>query len=74
MNIGPLSEQQAVDEYVQTGVPKPVAEYLVKKSGATNEAGNRAHYDEGVQNVQLYTGKPAQSLEEWVAENKALFA
>lgn len=74
VNIGPLSEQQAVDEYVQTGVPKPVAEYLVKKSGATNEAGNRAHYDEGVQNVQLYTGKPAQSLEEWVAENKALFA
>lgn len=72
VTIGSLNEQQALDEYVDAGIPKPFAEYMVKKSGApTNE---RAHYDEGVQNVQLYTGKPSQPFEEWVAENKALFA
>ncbi|BCS20290.1 uncharacterized protein APUU_20722S [Aspergillus puulaauensis] len=74
VKIGALSEQEALDEYVQTGIPKPLAEYLVKKSGAANEAGGRAHYEEGVQNVQLYTGMPSQSLEEWVAESKARFA
>ncbi|PVH99829.1 NAD(P)-binding protein [Periconia macrospinosa] len=30
-------------------------------------------YEEGVKNVELYTGKPATTLEEWVAENKAIF-
>ncbi|OJJ64762.1 hypothetical protein ASPSYDRAFT_84756 [Aspergillus sydowii CBS 593.65] len=75
VKIGSLSEQQALDEFDQAGIPKLLAEYMVRKSGATaDETGGRAHYEEGVQNVQLYTGKPAQGFEEWVAENKALFA
>ncbi|OJI98863.1 hypothetical protein ASPVEDRAFT_38347 [Aspergillus versicolor CBS 583.65] len=74
VTIGSQTEQEALDGFVQAGIPKPVAEYMVKKLGTATAGEGRAHYNEGVQNVQLYTGKPSQSLEEWVGENKALFA
>lgn len=69
-----MTEQEALEEYARFGFPKPVAEYVVRKSSATsNDEEERPFYKEGVENVQLYTGKPAETFEEWATANKELF-
>lgn len=75
IKVTALNEQEGVDQYMQAGVPKPIAEYMVRKSGSTsNELADRAFYDIGVENVKLYTGEPSMGFKEWVEENKGLFA
>lgn len=74
VKITSISAEEGMEQYVQSGVPKPVAEYMVRKSStSTNDIGSRTCYDEGVENVKLYTGEPSMGLEEWVAANKGLF-
>lgn len=74
VKVTALDEQQALDQYAGLGIPKPLAEYMVRKSGSiSNELANRPCYDVGVENVRLYTGKPSMEFGKWVEENKELF-
>ncbi|KAF9885328.1 hypothetical protein FE257_013045 [Aspergillus nanangensis] len=75
VKVTAIGEQEALDQFAQAGIPKVVAEYMVRKSGSTsNELTDRACYDIGVENVQLYTGKPSIAFEDWVKANKGLFS
>ncbi|KAF9888636.1 hypothetical protein FE257_008394 [Aspergillus nanangensis] len=75
VKITTITEQEALDQYIQAGIPKAVAEYILRKSGSTsNELTDRPCYEIGVENVQLYTGKPPTGLEDWVKANKGLFS
>jgi len=48
---------------------------MVKKLGEEqNESKERPKYREGVDNVERYTGRKATGLEDWVRDNKELFA
>ncbi|CAG8922834.1 unnamed protein product [Penicillium salamii] len=74
ITLATIGEKEALDEYIAGGIPKPLAEYMVQKSASTsNELTDRACYDIGVENVELYTGKPSTKFEDWVEENKELF-
>jgi uncharacterized protein YbjT (DUF2867 family) len=54
-----------------------LVEHLLRWLGDTNpelEDGSwLAHYKEGVENVEKYTGKPATGFREWVEANLELF-
>jgi uncharacterized protein YbjT (DUF2867 family) len=76
IKVSELNSQEASDEFLRTGVPKPVADYMVRKLGNTADDDNseRKHYEIGVSNVKLYTGRPATSFAEWVKQNRDLFS
>lgn len=62
----PVTPDEAIEQFMASGVPKPVALYMVDKLGNSNtEDAERAHYSTGVENVQLYLGRPATTLEAW---------
>lgn len=69
-----MNEAEAEESYLKAGIPKPVAAYIVRKSGATVD-GEEEHpgYEEAVANVELYTGSVATTFEEWVEANKGIF-
>ncbi|KAJ5246575.1 hypothetical protein N7468_001558 [Penicillium chermesinum] len=76
VKITTISAQEELDRSVKQGVPRPLAEYLVSlyeknKNGVLYP---RVNYEVGVQNVELYTGRPATSFKDWVKENKDLFS
>lgn len=74
IKVTALSEQEALDQYTQAGIPKPMTEYIVRKSGDTsNELADHACYNIGVENVQLYTGESSMGFKEWVEANRRLF-
>lgn len=74
VKITTIGAEEALAKYVASGIPKPLAEYLVRKSGeTTNELLERPFYETGVANVELYTGKPSTKFEDWVEANKELF-
>lgn len=74
ITLATIGEKEALEEYIAGGIPKPLAEYMIQKSASTsNELTDRACYDIGVENVELYTGKPSTKFEDWVEENKELF-
>ncbi|CAN8105508.1 unnamed protein product [Discula destructiva] len=73
-----MSAEEALAEFASHGVPKPLAEYMVNRLGddsvAEGEAAFwRTSYEEGVENVKKYTGKPALGFREWLDENLELF-
>lgn len=72
------SEEAALENFKANGIPKVLAEYLVRRLGdnsitAETEASWRVNYDEGVENVKKYTGQPATGFREWVEANLDLF-
>ncbi|CAI7602639.1 unnamed protein product [Penicillium palitans] len=70
-----INKEEALDQYLAHGMHKPLAEYMVEKSASTsNELTDRACYKTGVENVELYTGKPSTKFEDWVEANKELFS
>ncbi|CAI7583811.1 unnamed protein product [Penicillium glandicola] len=74
VKVTAISGEEALEQYTRIGIPKPLGDYMVRKSGTpSNELTDRAFYDIGVENVQLYTGKPSMEFEEWVRENSELF-
>ncbi|CAG8397754.1 unnamed protein product [Penicillium salamii] len=74
ITLATIGEKEALDEYIAGGISKPLAEYMVQKSASTsNELTDWDCYDIGVENVELYTGKPSTKFEDWVEENKELF-
>ncbi|CAL5870325.1 uncharacterized protein PFLUO_LOCUS4561 [Penicillium psychrofluorescens] len=68
-----ITAQEELDAQIQAGAPRPFAEYIVRITGEPDK-GHRANYEEGVENIKLYTGKPATGLEEWVEANKELYS
>ena len=71
---------QSRDEALQQRLkemPEHIATYLVDVLGTPGpDKGNGErfpNYDEGVQNVQLYTGTKSTTFKEWVEENRAKF-
>jgi uncharacterized protein YbjT (DUF2867 family) len=74
VKITPINAEEALEQHLSHGLPKPLAEYMIRRFGTDEDANvPRAYYEEGVQNVQLYTGAPSTSFEKWVATNKDLF-
>lgn len=76
VKVTPLNEQEAVDQLTGKGTPKPFAEYLVRLYQSTPEEmqARRSCYDEGILNVELYTGKPATRFQEWLEAYKEIFS
>ena len=67
--------EEALEQMTRMFGSKPLAEYLVRMSTERNYDGAKfPHYEEGVSNVQRYTGRPATKFEDWVKANKNLFA
>lgn len=77
LKITTLSPEEAYQKYVERGMPPSFAEYMVKTLGTKGpDKGNGErfpHYEDGVRNVKVYTGRPPMRLEDWVRQNKALF-
>lgn len=71
LQIDEQTEEEAVEEMTNHGFPPPIIKYMVR--ARVGEGLPRPFYQEGVENVKKYTGKPAMTLEEWVADNKQLF-
>ncbi|CAI7647054.1 unnamed protein product [Penicillium pancosmium] len=70
----PVTPSQAIEQFMASGVPKPVALYMVDKLDNSDNAGQeRAHYASGVENVKLYLGRPATTLEAWAEGLKDVF-
>lgn len=69
-----MTAQECLDQFAQHGIPKPLADYMVRNLGQPSDDKNsRPNYDEGVANVQLYLGRPATKFEEWVEASRAAF-
>ncbi|EUC46835.1 hypothetical protein COCMIDRAFT_4123 [Bipolaris oryzae ATCC 44560] len=77
LKIATLCPEEAYQKYIKRGMPPSFAEYMVKTLGTKGPDkgdGKRfPHYEEGVRNMALYTGRPPMSLEEWVRQNKTIF-
>lgn len=75
VKIKVLTAQQDLEKHIEKGIPKPLAEYLIKlfENEKQGKPHFRADYETGVKNVELYTGRPSTPFEEWVKDNKQLF-
>lgn len=73
-----LGREEAYVTFVKSGMPELLAEYMCEvlstQGPIKGEGGSFPKYDEGVRNVELYTGKPATSLEEWSRQNVAMLS
>lgn len=72
------SPEEALENFQANGVPKPLADYMIRRLGddsvtGATEADWRVNYEEGVENVKKYTGQPAMAFREWAAANQDLF-
>ncbi|KAJ5766270.1 uncharacterized protein N7511_003886 [Penicillium nucicola] len=75
VTITTINAEEALEQHLSHGLPEPFAKYMIRRFGTDEDANvSRAHYEEGVRNVQLYTGRPSTGFEEWVTENKDLFS
>lgn len=73
VRVTAVDEQEALELYSASGMPRPLAEFMVRKSKGGPGEFKRPEYEQGVENVKLYAGRPALGLEEWVEANKELF-
>ncbi|KAJ5827490.1 hypothetical protein N7447_004253 [Penicillium robsamsonii] len=75
VKITTINAEEALEQHLSHGLPKPLAQYMIRRFGNDEDANvPLVHYGGGVQNVQLYTGAPSTGFEEWVAANKDLFS
>ena len=78
VKVTALSREEAWNNYIGSGMPEPYAKHLIDVLGTKGP--DKGHgerfpkYEEGVNNVKLYTGRPSTSFEDWVRENKAEFS
>ncbi|EMC96172.1 hypothetical protein BAUCODRAFT_33513 [Baudoinia panamericana UAMH 10762] len=75
VEVQDLTGQDALDAYAKAGFPKPFADYMARVISRTDEEADANHvrYEEGVKNVELYTGHPATKFEDFVEAHKSLF-
>ncbi|KAK5114262.1 hypothetical protein LTR62_002513 [Meristemomyces frigidus] len=77
VKLGDLGAEQALEQLTAMFHSKPLAEYMVggySEDPTENMKKRLQHYEEGVGNVELYTGRPATRFEDWVRANQELFA
>jgi NAD(P)H-binding len=75
--VSDTSDNEGLEMYIKAGVPKPLANYMVRTVRAAAD-GSYVLYDDdkylkGVQNVRIYTGREPTKFQDWVDENKGLF-
>ncbi|CAH0054957.1 unnamed protein product [Clonostachys solani] len=77
LEIITLGPEDGLKKHLSRGMSESVAKYMVALAGTKGpDKGNGERfprYQEGVANVQLYTGKPSTSLDDWVKQNKEIF-
>lgn len=77
IKVSGVGAEEALAQYLAKGAPRPMAEYMIRALRDTDsdlEDGSwLAHYKEGMENVERYTGKPATGFREWVEANLDLF-
>jgi uncharacterized protein YbjT (DUF2867 family) len=77
VKIRTLTSEEGYEQFIARGLPEMAAKFMVGALSTKGpDKGNGEifpKYEEGVSNVELYTGKKAMTLEEWVKENKAVF-
>lgn len=66
-----IEPKDALKNYLAGGMSKALAEYLVSITDRSKEEVRRwrARYEEGVQNVRVYTGREPISVDTWIKEN-----
>ncbi|KAK4895216.1 hypothetical protein LTR49_028290 [Elasticomyces elasticus] len=64
----------ALEQMTRMFGSKPLAEYMVRMSTRDYEGAKFPYHEEGVENIQLYTDRPATKFEDWVKANKELFS
>jgi hypothetical protein len=77
IKIKDMNADEARSHFQSLGFPSALVDYFVNKlSGLTGSEGSAIFplYEEGVENVKLYTGRPGTTFQEWLAANKELFA
>ena len=78
IKITAQSREEALNGRIGNGIPEHIAANLVDTLGTPGpDKGNGERfpkYDEGVSNVELYTGRPSTSFDDWVRENEAAFS
>lgn len=77
IKVNKVTDQEGIKRvFLQTGLPASMADYFSWKmmtfQGNTGLE-DRPLFNEGVENVQRYTGRPSQKFEDWVEANKSLF-
>lgn len=68
------TREEAYENYIKAGLPDFFAKYMcevLSTRGPEKGDGIFPHYEEGVKNVELYTGRPSTTFEQWVADNRA---
>lgn len=77
IKVSGVGAEEALAQYLAKGAPRPMAEYMIRALGDTDpnlEDGSwLAHYKEGMENVEKYTGRTATGFREWVEANSELF-
>jgi len=63
-----ITPEQAVDRLMDTGVPRPTAEYVVGWYAAPDEASTTV-----VHTIEQVTGRPARTFGQWAAEHAERF-
>ena len=74
VKVEELSYEQGVQFAISSGIPPFVAKYLYGKL-STGEGGfTQALISEGSGNIERYTGRKAETYEDWAERNKAVFS
>lgn len=76
IKVTPVGEEEGVELYKASGMPEPLAKYIVERLGAASESNNasdQSWYEAAVSNIQKYSGQAGTKLQEWVEGNKQLF-
>jgi uncharacterized protein YbjT (DUF2867 family) len=75
IKVTEIDEHAGREQMKDLGFPPPVVDYLARLIMEAKDGSGMVHvrYVEGVSNIEMYTGKPAQEFEDWVAANKELF-
>jgi len=66
--------EEATQAMLKAGVPPKIVQWTVsRRTDDKTENVVRPEYEQGVANVQKWTGRPAMGFEEWVTGNQQLF-
>lgn len=66
-----LTPEEGIEQHIAQGLPPPIAKYRVEAE--PHFVISDSSHQEGVKNVERYTGGPGTSLRAWLEANKDLF-
>lgn len=76
IQVTELNEDEGREKFKQH-FPPPIVDYFIrvlKMHDSVPVEDRMPNYEEGVENVKLYTGRPSMSLQDWATQNKELFS